>query len=242
MKPSEGESHELLSRLCTEAGLTVSHDEVTQMVLYLAAVVAMNRSINLTRIETMSTGVRLHLLDSLVVQPEIEESTQGDMCDIGTGGGFPGVPLSILTGRKCVALDSVGKKAIAVNEILAGQGLQGQCLALPVRAEAHARERPGFYAVVTARALAPLPSVVELAAPLLGQEGTLISYKGAPTDAEIESGDRVAKIVGLRRASTRKLILPDGDDRRTIISYKRVGASAILLPRREGSAQHDPLA
>ncbi len=242
MKHSVSESESLLRDLCAEAGLRISAEKVTQMVAYLAGVVQKNESVNLTRIETMSAGLRLHLLDSIVVQPEIDASVAGAICDIGTGGGFPGVPLAILTDRTCVALDSVGKKATAVNAILAEQGIQSTCRALPERAESHARRRPGGYAVVTARALAPLPSVVELAAPLLAPEGTLVAYKGAPTEEELKAGDRVAKMVGLRRISTRKLNLAGGDERRTIICYRRVDRSSVALPRREGSAQHDPLA
>jgi len=242
VKHSEAQSIELLTDLCKEAGLTVSAEKIDRMVCYLAGVVEMNQSVNLTRIETMAAGVRLHLLDSLLVQPEISACIEGSICDIGTGGGFPGVPLAILTGRPCVALDSVGKKANAVNEILTALGIDDLCKALPERAEAYARRHPGQHAVVTARALAPLPSIVELAAPLLSPGGTLIAYKGAPSDDELESGEVAARIVGLRRSSARKLVLPSGDERRMIICYTKDAISSIALPRREGSAQHDPLA
>lgn len=241
MKHSVEADVELLISLCLQCGVTVPEGTAREMVRYLAAIVEMNRTINLTRIETMEAGIRLHLLDSLTALPEAMSAIDGELCDIGTGGGFPGVPLALATGRCCVALDSVGKKATAVNEVLAELGMAQTCRAVPARAEAHARTNSGRYAVVTARALAPLPSVVELAAPLLRVGGTLLAFKGAPSNEEYASGERVAEIAGMSPGVIRELLLPGGGERRSIVSYTKVRKSSVSLPRREGLAQHSPL-
>jgi len=231
-----------LISLCFETGVTLPHSRADRLIAYLAAVVEINRTINLTRIETMDTGIRLHLLDSLTALPEVTSAIDGELCDIGTGGGFPGVPLALASDRHCVALDSVGKKATAVNELLLELGMRDACSAMPERAEAHARSNAGRYAVVTARALAPLPSVVELAAPLLRLGGTFVAFKGAPTSEEYAAGDGVADIVGMTRGAIREFLLPAGGERRSIVCYTKVRTSKVSLPRREGLAQHSPLA
>lgn len=94
---------------------------------------------------------------------------------------------------------------------------------------------------MTARAVAPLASLVELAAPLLCAGGTLVALKGSPTATEIESGLRAAAVVGLAFKSRRDFLLPGGDEQRCVIVYESVRKSSVLLPRREGLAQHAPL-
>jgi 16S rRNA (guanine(527)-N(7))-methyltransferase RsmG len=113
------------------------------------------------------------------------------MLDIGTGGGFPGVPMAIASRRDAVLLDSVAKKAAAVETVLRECGLQG-ILIVGQRAEVYAGEAAGGFAVVLARAVAPLPSLLELGAPFLCESDRLVLLKGRPTDEEIEAGDRVA--------------------------------------------------
>jgi len=109
------------------------------------------------------------------------------------------------------------------------------------RAEQHARLHAGEYSVVTARAVAPLNSLVELSAPLLVQGGHLVALKGAPSDLEFESGLSAAKVVGLKFKGRRDFILAGGDDQRCVIVYEKIQESREVLPRREGLAQHSPL-
>lgn len=244
MKHTDQDAATLLAQLCEEAGALVTPDQADQAVTYLLAIIERNHQINLTRISTLDAGIRLHLLDSLLALPEIASSPLGPICDIGTGGGFPGVPLSIVTGRSTTLLDSVRKKTTAVNavlETLRTDGLDIHALAVGERAEIHAAALGGLYAVVTARAVAPLASLVELAAPLLMPDGVFIAYKGAPLPDEIAAGDVAARIVGMRRLSLRTIVLPRGDEERTIITYLRSGPGKVSLPRRDGLAQHLPL-
>jgi 16S rRNA (guanine527-N7)-methyltransferase len=95
---------------------------------------------------------------------------------------------------------------------------------------------------VIARAVAPLASLVELAAPLLSQNGLFIAMKAKCDEAELAAGRDVATIVGLEERSIRRLVLPDGGETRTIVSYVRTGVSRVTVPRRTGLAQHHPLA
>jgi len=230
-----------LARICTATGLEIPSGVREMLIAYLEAVLRANDTVNLTRITDPTQAVRLHLVDSLCALPEIVSAPAGRICDIGTGAGFPGVPISLATDRACTLLDSVGKKADVVAGILMDLGLSRGITVSRDRAEQHARNHSGGYTAVTARAVAPLASLVELAAPLLSAGGRLVALKGSPNQSELDAGLSAANVVGLRFTSKREFVLPDGDEQRCVIVYEKVRESRVSLPRREGLAQHAPL-
>jgi 16S rRNA (guanine527-N7)-methyltransferase len=233
---------EMMNTLTRECGVTLAEAQLLALLEYLDRVIEVNRSLNLTRISSPDEAVRLHLVDSLLSVPEVNVSPEGELLDIGTGGGFPGAALCIATGRRGVLLDSVQKKSRVVNSILDDMGLSPGIIAVSQRAEDHATSHGGSYAIVTARAVAELPALVELAAPLLRAEGRLIALKGTPDESELLRGRRVAALVGMKEISVRRVEIPGGGERRCLVTYERVGLSATRLPRRVGSAQNSPLA
>lgn len=233
----ESELNEGLNSL----GLGLPEGAVLQCIDFLARVLCANESMNLTGISDPRTAVRLHLLDSLAALPEVEACPPGRMLDLGTGGGFPGVPLAVASGRSTVLMDSVAKKTAAVADILEESRVQDVSV-LWGRAEDVAREHKEKFAVVVVRAVAPLSVVVELAAPLLEQGGRLVALKGRISPEEVTSGDRAAEIVGLKRAGRRTIELPGGGEQRVILAYERVKRSSVTLPRRTGLARRKPLA
>jgi 16S rRNA (guanine527-N7)-methyltransferase len=222
-------------------GVTVSESQALRCIDYLLRILKANDALNLTRISDPRSAVRLHLLDSLSALPEVQAAPPGSMLDIGTGGGFPGVPLAIASQRNAVLLDSVAKKAAAVQGVVHDCALSG-IVVVNERAEEYASRAAGGFGVVLARAVAPLPSLLELGAPFLADAGRLVLLKGSPSDEEIEAGDQVARIVGLARVGTRPFAIPDSGEQRTILSYERRGCSSVALPRRVGLAQRRPLA
>lgn len=224
-----------------ELNVAITPDSALACVSYLLRVLGANTALNLTRIADPRNAVRLHLLDSLAVMPEVEAAPPGRMLDIGTGGGFPGVPLAIATGRDTVLLDSVAKKAAAVREVVMESGLK-HVAAVGERAEDYATDAAGEFGVVLARAVAPLPSLLELGAPFLCDSGRLVLLKGRPSEEETAAGDQAARIVGFARVGTRAFVIPGSGEHRTILTYERVGESSVALPRRVGLAQHRPLA
>jgi len=236
------QTHEaLLQRLLEEACLDIDLPARRLLTRYLDGIIEKNRSLNLTRIADPVAGVRLHLVDSLLALPEVLAAPAGPLLDIGTGGGFPGVPLCIASARAGVLLDSVGKKAGAVNEVLRELELDRGISAVHERAEDHARHARGEYAVVTARAVSELPVLVELAAPLLVTGGRMIALKGSPSDDELERGRLVGALVGMKELTTRSVVLPGGDERRCLVVYERRASARVRTPRKPGEAQRAPL-
>lgn len=208
---------------------------------YLDLILEANKTTNLTRIDSREKAKLLHVEDSLVALPEINEAPEGLYGDLGTGGGFPGVPVAIMTGRDAVLVDSVKKKVAIVEKAVDTLGLSEQISTFGGRIEDLARERPRRFAVLTARALSQLPSLLELASPLLKEGGLFVCYKGEATGDEQRNAEKVAQKVGMTFVSKRSLTLSDGETHREVFLYRREGKPKVKLPRRVGLAQHKPL-
>ena len=212
------------------------HDDLLRR--HLELVIEANKTTNITRIESMEEGMVLHVEDSLVGLPELEAAPAGQYADLGSGAGYPGIPLAVETGRETLLVDSVGKKVSILDGFI-------EKLELPHvstyagRIEDLARERPGEFAVVTARALAKLSVLMELACPLLQQGGRLVCYKAHVDDEEFAHAQSLQEKLGMKLVSDRSVSL--GDNARRIIVFERVGNPSISLPRRTGMAQKKPL-
>ncbi len=240
VKPMPQEEAEQLIQQAMAIGVAVSMPEALKHIEFLDWLLEQNTKLNLTAITSMQPGIALHLVDSLAAVQEIERIPPGPVLDLGTGGGLPGIPLAIHTGRHFALLDATEKKAAALQEYLRASGLDA--CAVAGRAEEYAVENPGAYAGVVARAVTSLPSLVELASPLLQHGGMLVCLKGDPEADEIQRGERAAAICGLAPRSVRRLELPGNRETRTIVTYVRTGEPSIDLPRRVGRAQKKPLA
>ena len=212
------------------------HDDLLRR--HLELVIEANKTTNITRIGGMEEGMVLHVEDSLVGLPELEAAPAGQYADLGSGAGYPGIPLAVETGRETLLVDSVGTKVSILDGFI-------EKLELPHvstyagRIEDLARERPGKFAVVTARALAKLSVLMELACPLLQQGGRLVCYKAHVDDEEFAHARSLQEKLGMKLVSDRSVSL--GDNARRIIVFERVGNPSISLPRRTGMAQKKPL-
>jgi 16S rRNA (guanine527-N7)-methyltransferase len=235
-----GSADELLA-LAAQIGIVLDAGDAKILVSHLDELLTANERLNLTRITSPEAALRLHTLDSISALPELLTAPEGALLDIGTGGGMPGLPLMIAGHRSGMLIDSVGKKALAVQDIVATLSLESRVEVEGIRAEDLAELRPGAFAAVVARAVAALPSLLELAAPLLCSSGLLIALKGRPTDTELRSALVAASRVGMRFESSRFLELPDGGEQRTILVYRKVAKPSLRLPRRVGLAQSAPL-
>ncbi|WP_296011037.1 16S rRNA (guanine(527)-N(7))-methyltransferase RsmG [uncultured Adlercreutzia sp.] len=208
---------------------------------YLEKVLEANKITNVTRITDADTARILHIEDSLVGLPEVQDAPEGLLGDLGSGGGFPGVPLALATGRPTVLVDSVGKKMALVHSLLEEMGLDEQIETSSERIEDLGRFRSGEFSVVTARALSKLVSLLELAAPLLKMGGRLVCYKAKVSEEELDDALRIEELVGMKLVSRRETVLSDRETARTILVFEKVSRPKLKLPRRVGLAQKQPL-
>ena len=221
-------------------GIEISESQEQLLLADLDAILEVNKTLNLTRIDTYESALVLHIEDSLAGLPFINKAPQGRYADIGTGGGFPGVPVAIMTNRDTLLVDSVQKKIKALMGVVEELNLEAIVDGYPGRVEDLAKDMPGKFAVVTARAVSSLASLLELVSPLLKKHGRFVCYKGQPTEEEIKAGKAIQNLVGMKLIENKEYQLSDGSQR-TILVFEKVSNPKIKLPRRVGLAQKEPL-
>lgn len=211
------------------------------MYQYLDLILEANKTTNLTRITDHDEAKLLHIEDSLVGLPEVDDAPAGMYGDLGSGGGFPGVPLALASGRQTLLIDSVKKKMTLVQQVLDELGLSAQISTFDGRIELLGQQQPRSFAVLTARALSRLVALLELSSPLLIKGGRLVCYKAQVAEDELKEARAVESLLGMRLISCRDTILSDDETRRTILVFEKVGKAQLKLPRRVGLAQKNPL-
>jgi 16S rRNA (guanine527-N7)-methyltransferase len=225
--------------------ISVSTDTDVDMVLkiyeYLIALLKANTYINLTSITNEDEAVILHIEDSLLGSRFIDNSGKNLLIDIGSGCGFPGVALAIANKINTVLLDSSTKKIKCVNEILKSINISSYVKGVNERIEIFSKNELHKFQYVSARALASLPIVLELASPLLSIGGKLIAYKANLPEQELSNSLRILPILGFEIFDDYQTTLSDGITHRRIIVFKKVSEETIQLPRRNGLAQKRPL-
>ncbi|MDR1088409.1 MAG: 16S rRNA (guanine(527)-N(7))-methyltransferase RsmG [Coriobacteriales bacterium] len=211
------------------------------LLLHLKAVLTYNRTKNLTSIKDLEAGKVLHIQDSLAVLPELAQAPGGTMADLGSGAGYPGLPLALLSGRQAVLIEANKKKARFLKDFVDAQGLAQHIGVAAMRSEDLAREQRDAFAVVVARAVAALPTLLELAAPLLAQGGRFLALKGRPEASEITRGIEAAEKLGMTPLDIRHYSLSDNITQRCVLVYTKTCEPQIELPRRPGVAAKHPL-
>lgn len=207
---------------------------------HVELVIEANKTVNLTRIASPESAMLFHIEDSLAALPEVDEAPAGPAADIGSGAGFPGIPLAIETGRDFLLVESVGKKVKVLDDIIEKLDLEDSVSTYNGRIEDLGRISRGAFSLVTARALASLNSLIELASPLLFEGGHLVAYKSGEYQGELYDALRIQEKVGMKHISTRAFLLSDGKTHRSIIVFQRSGNPSVKLPRRSGMAQKNP--
>ena len=223
-------------------GIPCSEEQGGLLVSYLNLVIEKNKVVNLTRISDPVEAVTLHLVDSLLplACEEVTIRPDDSFLDMGTGAGFPGVPVAVLTGAQALLVDSVGKKVAAVDEFAQQLGLT-RVTTKHARLEDLARTIPNTQDYVFARAVAQTNVLIEYATPFLKQNGILVVEKGRPEGRELFEAERAAEICGLVPVSRETFELPRDLGHREILLYRRVSKSKIKLPRKVGMAKSNPL-
>lgn len=208
---------------------------------YLIKILDINNDINLTRITEPSQAELLHIEDSLAVLPELKKAPKGKYLDIGSGGGFPGVPLAIMSERDTTLIDSVHKKMNAVEKILIELSLHDSIQVVAERIEPYSQEHREEFTVITARALSSLPSLLELSSPLLQRGGHLICLKAHVSDEELSQAQSLQERLGMKLLKRRNYYLSDNETYREVLVFQKYKEPDIKLPRKVGFAQKKPL-
>lgn len=202
-----------------------------------------NRRASLTALQGEEEIVLKHFLDSLTLLrlPLWEGPLR--VLDLGTGPGFPGLPLKIVRPElEMVLLDATKKKVAFVEEAIAALGLKG-ARALWGRAEllAHAPEHREAYGRVVARAVAPLCVLAELGLPFLALEGVMVAQKGPRVGEELSGLQGALEALGGTLLGVETFSLPLTEERRSLVLLGKARPTPIRYPRRPGVPERNPL-
>lgn len=232
---------EILAARGAEAQLSFTEEQLAQFTRYYELLVETNKVMNLTAITEPEEVAVKHMVDSLLAY---EDGMQGKtLVDVGTGAGFPGVPLKIYCpSLKVTLVDSLGKRLRFLQQVIDELGLKGiRCEHLRAEDAGRSKKHREQYDYVTARAVARLSVLSEYCLPLSKKGGQFIALKGSRFAEEIEEGEAAVKILGGKIISAEPVKLPGLDDGRAIIKIAKIKATPAQYPRKAGTPEKQPL-
>ncbi len=228
-------------------GIEFNARQIKQFELYYRELIEWNKKMNLTAITDYSSVQVKHFLDSLTVTlafPQEEmERPDFDIIDIGTGAGFPGVPLKILMPQpRLVLIEPTTKKTAFLRHIIDRLELENIEI-LNSRAEeaAHLSPYREQFALVLSRAVASLPELVELTLPFCRIGGRFIAQKKGDVDEEVNGAKKAIATLGGKLNQIKKIELDEFDDARYLVIIDKIHPTPNKYPRRPGMPKRRPI-
>ncbi len=233
---------DLLRNGCKEIGIELTDLQAEQFIKYKDLLLEWNEKINLTAITDESEIILKHFVDSLTILPYIKDESK-KLIDVGTGAGFPGIPVKILYSEIEVTLmDSLDKRIKFLNEIREKLVLK-KLITIHSRAEdgGHNNKLREQFDYATARAVAALPVLLEYCLPFVKKDGYFLAMKGSNID-EITNSQKALDILGGKIEEIKEIVLPFSNDaKRNIIIVRKFRQSSTNYPRKAGKPTKMPL-
>lgn len=237
-------SREEQLRVAAEAiGVELNDTQIGQFLKYYEILVEWNSFMNLTGITEYEEVIQKHFVDSLALCKAINVNEAESLIDIGTGAGFPGIPLKIAYPHLQVTLlDSLQKRIKFLNEVVSQLGLNG-VETIHGRAEDFAKPsmKRESYDLCVSRAVANLASLSEYCLPYVKVGGYFIPYKSGKIEEEMDSSKKAVFLLGGKIEEEVKFMLPESDISRSLIKIKKISATPKKYPRKSGMATKEPL-
>ena len=235
------EFEEIFNTSLKEIKINIEKEDIEQFYNYMKLLLEWNEKINLTAITDPKEIIVKHFIDSLTIAKYIPQGAT--LVDVGTGAGFPGIPLKICRKDvKITLVDSLNKRIKFLEDVIQQLNLK-DIETIHTRAEEFGknskyRER---FDVATSRAVANLATLSEYLIPLVKINGKCICMKGPDIEEELEKGKKAIKILGGNISKVDSFELPNTDIKRTILIVDKVEKTPLRYPRKPGMPSKEPI-
>lgn len=226
---------------CKELKLEINEKMQEQFYTYMELLIKWNENVNLTAITEPKEVLQKHFIDSLTILAYIDENSS--IIDVGTGAGFPGIPVKIVKKNiKVTLLDALNKRLNFLNDVIDNLQLSN-IETIHSRAEEAGKNKDlrEKFDIATSRAVAPLNILVEYLLPFVKVGGKCLCMKGSNIEEEINNSKNAIKILGGKIEKVEEFNLPNSDIKRTIIVIKKMSETPIKYPRKPGTPSKEPI-
>ena len=233
----------VLTKKVKELSIVLNDKQIQQFEQYYNILVEWNKVMNLTAITEYEEVVEKHFLDSLTIVNAINIAKIVTLIDVGTGAGFPGIPLKIAFPHlKVTLLDSLNKRIKFLNEVINLLELD-DIKAIHGRAEDYAKqaEYREQYDICVSRAVANLATLSEYCLPYVKVDGLFVPYKSGEIDEELKSSEKAVSILGGKVEEVVKFQLPGTDIGRSFVKIHKIIEIKKKYPRKAGMPTKEPL-
>lgn len=222
-------------------GFNFSVEQLEKFYKYMNLLIEWNEKMNLTAITEPNDIILKHFIDSITINKYIENNAK--VVDVGTGAGFPGIPLSIIrTDLQITLVDSLNKRLIFLQEIKKELELKNIDI-VHARAEEFGQNKNyrETFDIATSRAVANLSTLSEYLVPLVKIKGKCVCMKASDAEEEIKQAENAVNILGGKIVKVEKFNLPNSDIGRTIIIINKEKSTNGKYPRKPGTPSKEPL-
>ena len=216
-------------------------EQLEKFYKYMQMLIECNEKMNLTAITDPDDIILKHFIDSLTILKEIPRGAK--VVDVGTGAGFPGIPISIMNETiKITLVDSLNKRLIFLQEVIKELKLQNVEI-IHARAEEFGQDKKyrESFEVATSRAVANLSTLSEYLIPLVKVNGKCICMKGPDANEEINQAEKAIEVLGGKIKSVKEFVLPKSDIKRRIIIIDKINSTPKKYPRKPGTPSKEPI-
>lgn len=233
----------ILEKLSSAIGYDLSNQQINQFNQFYEMLIDKNKVMNLTAITEYDEVVLKHFIDSIVIYKKISDDKVKSIIDVGTGAGFPGIPLKILfPDIRLTLLDSLNKRILFLNEVINKLGLKAiDCIHGRAEDIGHLPEYREQYDLSVSRAVANLSSLSEYCIPFLRVGGKFISYKSGNIEEELKDAKSAIQLLGSKIDDVEKYTLPNSDMQRSLVVIRKVKTLSKKYPRKAGMPTKQPL-
>ena len=234
---------DLMKEAANEVGLELTEVQYEQFIKYMRLLQEWNEKINLTAITEDEEVIKKHFIDCIKAFKSDAIKNARNIIDVGTGAGFPGLPIAIMNPNvEVTLLDSLNKRINFLNLVVRELGLKN-VKTIHSRAEDGARksELREKFDVATSRAVANMAVLSEFCMPYVKKGGYFVALKGPSIDEELENGSNAIKILGGELKDIIEISIEETDLKHNIVEVKKIKTCPKTYPRKAGTVNKKPL-